>query len=84
MTRNSIKRIEKMLTLKDILTVCQPDWILVCGKTICTRQSIPEGLLDFPVKEITGWDDGLTVELNARIRPCTASDLIHQERTDKK
>lgn len=71
-----------MITLKQILTVCNPDWIVVCGKTIkksktinTEKEGIPEGLLEFPVKEITGWDDGLTVELDTVIRPCTSADL---------
>ena len=65
-----------MITLKKLLEICHPDWIEVCGKIIRTEgKDIPENLLDFPVKNITGWDDGLTVELDAKIRPCTVKDL---------
>jgi hypothetical protein len=53
-----------MFTLKDILTVCNPDWIEIGRKIInVAKDGLPENLLDFPVKNITGWDDGLTIEL---------------------
>lgn len=59
-----------MIMLKEIIKICSPDWIVVCGKQIRTEtDEVPEALLDFPVKEITGWDDGLTVELDAVIKP---------------
>lgn len=52
------------LKLKDVLGVCAPDWIVVGGKFInVNKKGIPEELLDTPIKEITGFDDGLTIEL---------------------
>lgn len=64
-----------MITLKQLLEVCEPDWIDVGGKFINARKKgIPENLLDLPVKGITGWDDGLTVEVVDAITtgsPCT-------------
>ena len=57
-----------MITLKELLAleVCHPDWIQVGRKILHTeRAGIPEELLNFPVKELTGWDDGLTVVLAA-------------------
>lgn len=60
-----------MITLKDLLTVCDPDWIEIGTTTIEVRkEGIPEDLLDFPVENITGWDDGLTVTLCSGTSPC--------------
>ena len=54
-----------MIKLKDLLTICSPDWIEVGRDVIeVRRHGIPDNLLDLPVKNITGWDDGLTVELD--------------------
>lgn len=60
-----------MLRLKDILGVCHPDWVYI-GKSLvnANRDSIPEEALDMEVKEITGFDDGLTVELFYGSAPC--------------
>ena len=53
-----------MLTLKDLLTVCRPDWIEVGSKYFeVRRHGIPGHLLTLSVKDITGFDDGLTIEL---------------------
>ena len=61
-----------MITLKDLLTICKPDWVEIGGDTIQTEEyGIPEGLLDCPVEDITGWDDGLTVTLCDGTSPCT-------------
>lgn len=60
------------MKLKDILSVCHPDWLQVDGRCINTDKvgGIPEKLLQVPVKEITGFDDGLTVELMTGSSPC--------------
>lgn len=62
-----------MIKLKHLLEICKPDWIVIENRKIIeTRKAaIPEALLDFPVKNIEGFDDGLTVELNATIRSYT-------------
>ena len=58
-------------TLKDLLNVCKPDWIEI-GRTIIdvNKKGIPDNLLNFPVKNITGFDDGLTIELEDGTSPC--------------
>ncbi len=59
-----------MITLRDLLTVCDPDWIDTGKKIIFVRDAgIPEELLPLLVKDITGWDDGLTVEVCASANP---------------
>lgn len=59
-----------MITLRDLLTVCYPDWIEVGNKFIEVRiEGIHEELLPLAVKDITGWDDGLTVEVCASDKP---------------
>lgn len=59
-----------MIALKDLLTVCDPDWIDTGKECIHVRTtSIPEELLQLLVKDVTGWDDGLTVELCATDNP---------------
>lgn len=60
------------MTLKDILSVCHPDWLQVNGRCISIDKvgGIPQKLLQTPVKEITGFDDGLTVELMTGSSPC--------------
>ena len=54
-----------MITLEQLLEVCTPDWIEMGQDLIeVRRRGIPNELLRIPVKNITGWDDGLTVELD--------------------
>ena len=61
-----------MLTLKDLLNVCKPDWLEIGKHHIhVAAYGIPEGLLNIPVENITGWDDGLTIELCDGSSPCT-------------
>ena len=60
------------ITLRDILPVCNPDWIVVGRDVINTSEcNIHEEVVNMEVKEITGFDDGLTVELFAGSSPCT-------------
>lgn len=60
-----------MLTLKDLLPVCHPDWLEIDHEVISTaKKSIPEETLDLEVKWISGFDDGLTVELFYGSSPC--------------
>lgn len=61
-----------MLTLKDLLTVCSPDFVVVGEHNIQVKEDgIPSWLLDFSVQEVTGWDDGLTIEVCEGSPPCT-------------
>jgi hypothetical protein len=60
------------LTLKDLLEVCSPDWIQTDKKVInVNEKGIPDDLLTAPVKDITGFDDGLTIEVIHGSCPCT-------------
>lgn len=73
-----------MITLKDLLTLCNPDWIELGKNLINVREyGISEGLLDFQVKNITGWDDGLTIELEAGTSPCTCLSIPLEHRLKK-
>jgi hypothetical protein len=72
-----------MLTLKDLLSVCAPDWIVVEGGSICVEKvGLPDALLDHPVERISGWDDGLTIELCNGSSPCVCLPVKHKKRTD--
>lgn len=60
-----------MLKLKDLLTVCHPDWIEIDHEVICTTtHGIKEEFLGMEVKWISGFDDGLTIELLEGGSPC--------------
>lgn len=60
------------ITLRDLLPVCHPDWLEIDHDIFSTtKHGIPEETLDMEVKEITGFDDGLTVELFTGSSPCT-------------
>lgn len=73
-----------MIKLKDILTVCKPDWIEIGKNHINVREDgISEGLLDFQVKNVTGWDDGLTVELEDGTSPCTCLAIPLEQQLKK-
>lgn len=60
-----------MIKLKDLLDVCKPDWIDIGINRIYVKtDGISANLLEFPVKDITGWDGGLTIELHDGSSPC--------------
>ena len=60
-----------MLHLKDLLSVCVPDWLQI-GRRVFRAEdhTLTEEVLNLQVKNITGWDDGLTVELFEGSSPC--------------
>lgn len=59
------------LLLIDILGVCNPDWIETRTETISTsKHGIPRKTLEMEVRRISGFDDGLTVELFTGSSPC--------------
>ena len=59
------------MKLKDLLSVCSPDWLVIGKKTIdLSKEAITDEQLKLDVKEVTGWDDGLTIELFYGSSPC--------------
>lgn len=71
-----------MLTLKDLLAVCNPDWIVVEGEEIEVKKyGIPSWMLDCPVQDITGWDDGLTIEVQDNTDADAHIPLFIEKRT---
>lgn len=72
------------MKLKDLLSVCSPDWVIQGKRIIETRKkSVPDELLAAEVKEITGFDDGLTIELLTGGSPCKCLPVRRAERANR-
>lgn len=67
-----MKGLIQMIKLKQLLEVCNPDWLQIGGRCLDVNRigGVPKKLGDVSVKEVTGWDDGLTVELMTGLTPC--------------